>query len=111
MNMAARMRLRTQQHPSLALRDCGSTSAISAGPSPGSVGQLLAGKLMLRFQVTDSFAGTPPVSTATHAASLRAQSAKSQMTRPADITVRCSLPAPTPKMQVPDAVETAATSN
>lgn len=64
---------------------------------------------MLRFQVTDS--GTPPASTASHAASLRAQSAKSQMTRPADITVRCSLPTPTPKMQVPDAVETAATSS
>ena len=65
------------------------------------------GKVNVRFHVIDSCAGTPRLSRATREAAPRTQSAESQTTRPAHITVRCSLPGLRSKVQVPAAVETA----
>jgi hypothetical protein len=65
------------------------------------------GRLIDRFQVTDSCAGTPRLSQATWLAAPWVQSAESQMMRPADITTTCSLAGLVLKEQVPEPVETA----
>jgi hypothetical protein len=65
------------------------------------------GRLMDRFQVTDSCAGTPRLSQATWLAVPWMQSAESQMMRPADITTTWSLAGLMLKEQVPEPVETA----
>jgi hypothetical protein len=66
---------------------------------------------MLRFQVMTSWTGTPRLSSVIRLDLPRAQSAESQMIRPADITTTCSLAGPAWKAQAPDPVETAKTSN
>src|SRR5579863_6101495 len=53
----------------------------------------------------------PRRSRAVHLLSERAQSPESQMTRPEDITSRCSVPGPRSKVQGSAAVDTAYTAN
>ena len=68
------------------------------------------GRVIARFQVKYSWTGMPRVSLLSWVPP-RAQSAESQMTRPADITTRCSWAGLRSKVQVPGAVETALTPN
>jgi len=65
------------------------------------------GRLMVRFQLSDSWAGTPRRSSATLFGRPRLQSAESQMTRPDEETSTCSLAGLRLKVQPRDAVETA----
>jgi hypothetical protein len=65
------------------------------------------GRLMVRFQLSDSWAGTPRRSSARLFGWPRGQSAESQMTRPDEETSTCSLAGLRLKVQTRDAVETA----
>ena len=65
------------------------------------------GREMDRFQVTDSCSGTPRLRWAVCLAAPLAQSAESQMIRPADITTTWSLLGLVSKEQVPEPVATA----
>jgi hypothetical protein len=65
------------------------------------------GRLMVRFQLSDSWAGTPRRSSARLSGWPRVQSAESQMTRPDEETCTCSLAGLMSKLQARDAVETA----
>jgi hypothetical protein len=65
------------------------------------------GSVMDRSQVIDFFVGTPRLSSATWLAPPSAQSAESQMMRPAAITTTWNLAGLVSKEQVPEPVETA----
>ncbi len=69
------------------------------------------GRVLARFQVIDSWDGTPRLSVATRVLPARAQSAESQTIRPADMTCTWSLAGPSSNVQAAGAVETTYTSN
>ncbi len=69
------------------------------------------GRVLVRFQVIDSWDGTPRLSVPTRVLSPRAQSAESQTMRPADMTCTWSLAGPSSNVQAAGPVDTTYTSN